>query len=194
MTHVSIGTGSRIDSTATIGYGVTDTTSPTQIGDGARVRSSTVIYHDVKIGDELTTGHGSIIREGSRVGDDATVGTGVVLDGDCRLGSQVSLQTRSYVPPESELGDRVFLGPYCVLTNDPVPLRGETELDGPTIEDDVSVGAQATVLPGLTIGSGAFVAAGAVVTSDVPPDTLAVGVPARHRELPSELARRNLFA
>jgi len=85
------------------------------------------------------------------------------------------------------LGDRVFVGPNAVLTNDPAPLRRETDLEGPTLEDDASVGANATILPGVTVGAGAFVAAGAVVTEDVPPETLAIGVPARHEPLPEEL-------
>jgi acetyltransferase-like isoleucine patch superfamily enzyme len=101
------------------------------------------------------------------------------------------MQTGVYIPRETEIGDRVFLGPNATLLNDPYPLRVDAELEGPTLEDDVSVGANATVLPGVTVGEGSFVAAGAVVVDDVPPKTLAVGEPARHEELPEELEGRN---
>jgi len=96
-----------------------------------------------------------------------------------------------YVPTNTTIGDRVFLGPHAVLTNDPYPLRREANLVGPTIEDDASIGANATVLPGVTVGAGAFVAAGAVVTEDVPPETLAVGVPATGKPLSPKLAGGN---
>lgn len=167
----------------------------TVVGDDATIRSGTVIYGDVTIGDRLTTGHGAVIREGTVVGDDVLVGTHVVLDGAVTVGSGVSLQTRAYVPAESTLGDRVFLGPGAVLTNDPYPVRQrDGELAGVTVDDDASIGANATITPGVTVGEGAFVAAGAVVTEDVPPRTLAVGVPARHRDLPPALEGANQLA
>jgi len=103
----------------------------------------------------------------------------------------VSLQTGVYVPPQTTIGDNVFVGPNAVLTNDPHPVRTEKDLEGPTVRDHASIGANATVLPGITVGEGAFVAAGAVVTRDVPARTLAVGVPAEHRPLPAELTGGN---
>jgi acetyltransferase-like isoleucine patch superfamily enzyme len=134
------------------------------------------------------------VRAASRLGDDVIVGTNVVVDGEVTLGSHVSLQTGAYLPPETRLGDEVFLGPMATLTNDRHPVRREAPLDGPTVEDHVSVGANATVLPGVSIGRGAFVAAGAIVTEDVPPRTLAVGAPARHEPLPETLDGRNRIA
>ena len=78
----------------------------------------------------------------------------------------------------------------CDLFSERAP-GSPDELFGPTIEEGASVGANATVLPGVTVGEGAFVAAGAVVTGDVPPGTLALGVPARTRPLPEELRGGN---
>nr|WP_247731737.1 DapH/DapD/GlmU-related protein [Halovivax limisalsi] len=89
------------------------------------------------------------------------------------------------------MGSNTFVGPGAVLTNDPAPIRREAELAGPTIESGASVGANATILPDVTIGENAFVAAGAVVTEDVPPNRLAVGCPAGHRELPPALEGAN---
>jgi acetyltransferase-like isoleucine patch superfamily enzyme len=76
--------------------------------------------------------------------------------------------------------------------NDPYPVRVEDEqLVGPTLEDDVSVGGNATILPGVTVGEQAVVAAGAVVTQDIPPEKLAVGVPATVRDLPPAMEGGN---
>jgi acetyltransferase-like isoleucine patch superfamily enzyme len=164
---------------------------PTRIGDRATVRSGSILYGDVTIGDDFTTGHNVLVREETTVGDDVLVGTNTVIDGASEIGSSVSLQTGVYVPQATRISDHVFVGPCAVLTNDPYPLRTEAELDGPKLADHVSVGANATLLPGVSVGKGAFVAAGAVVTEDVPAETLAVGAPARHRPLPRELQGEN---
>lgn len=172
---------------ATVGYAYADDSTPPVIGDDATIRSGTVIYDDVTIGDGFTTGHGALVREATTIGDDVVVGTNTVIDGQTTIGSNVSMQTNVYVPTNTTIGDRVFIGPAATFTNDPYPIRRSAELEGPTLEDDVSVGANATLLPGVTIGAGAFVAAGAVVTDDVPPGMLAVGAPAEHRPLPEIL-------
>lgn len=180
-----------VDPTALVGYRHGSDVGPTVIGDDARVRAHTIIYADVTIGDGFATGHGALVREGTTIGDDVLVGTHSVLDGNVEVGSAVSLQSRVYVPRETVIEDDVFVGPGAVLTNDPYPVRREVELAGPTIERGASVGANATVLPDVTVGERSFVAAGAVVVEDVPPDTLAVGVPARHEPLPPTLEGGN---
>lgn len=169
----------------------TDGREPAVVGDDAVIRSGTVVYPDVVAGDRFVTGHGALIREETTIGDDVLVGTQTVVDGATTIGSEVSLQTGVYIPRETTIGDRVFVGPRAVLTNDPYPLRREAPLEGPTLEDGVSIGANATLLPGVTVGEHAFVAAGAVITEDVPPETLAVGAPARHRALPDTLTSPN---
>jgi len=166
--------------------------SPAQIGSDSIVRAGSVVYPDVVTGHRFQTGHHAVVREQTTVGHDSVVGSQVVVDGRSDLGDEVSLQTGAYVPSETTIGDRVFLGPRAVLTNDPYPLRQGVDLAGPTLEDDVTVGANATVLPGVTVGERSFVAAGAVVTEDVPPSTLAVGTPAKHRPLPEQLAAGNV--
>jgi acetyltransferase-like isoleucine patch superfamily enzyme len=185
---VEVGTECDVDDDVTLGYG--DGQTPV-IGERARIRSGTVIYGDVRVGDDFVTGHDVLVREGTVIGDEVLLGTDTVIDGETTVGSRVSLQTDVYVPSQTEIGDEVFLGPGAVLTNDPYPVRTSAPLEGPTIEDGVSVAANSTVLPGVTVGEGSFVAAGAVVTADVPPGTLAVGVPAVHRELPPELEGGN---
>jgi len=173
--------------TATVGHSYSESSDPPVIGEDPTIRAGTIIYDDVAIGDRFSTGHNALIRELTEIGDDVLVGTNTVIDGRTTVGSGVSFQTGVYVPSHTTIGDRVFLGPRAVLTNDPYPIRKDADLVGPTLEDDVSVGANATILPGVTIGEKSFVAAGAVVTEDVPPETLAVGVPAVHKPLPTTL-------
>lgn len=78
-----------------------------------------------------------------------------------------------------------------MLTNDKYPIRKKSDLKGPVLRQGASVGANATLLPGIEIGEGAMVAAGALVTKDVPPWKLAIGFPARINELPEELRTVN---
>ena len=174
-----------------IGYEYDEESRDPVIGEDPTIRPGTIIYNDVVIGDRFTTGHFGLVRERTEIGDDVVVGTNVTIDGTTTVGSNASFQTGAYVPAKSTIGDHVFLGPQAVLTNDPYPLRRDVELEGPVLEDHVSVGANATLLPGITVGEGAFVAAGAVVTRDVPPETLAVGSPAEHRPLPEPLDGKN---
>ena len=183
--------GASISSGATVGVEYGSDTNPPELGEDSVVRAGTIVYDDVVAGGNLQTGHHALIREETVLGDDVLVGTQVVIDGATTVGNEVSMQTGVYVPRETEIGDRVFLGPNATLLNDPYPLRTDESLEGPTLKEDVSVGANATVLPGVSIGEGSFVAAGAVVVEDVPPETLAVGVPARHEELPAELQGGN---
>jgi acetyltransferase-like isoleucine patch superfamily enzyme len=90
-----------------------------------------------------------------------------------------------YFPTHTTIGDHVFVGPNAVLTNDRYPPSGSGGLKGPVIRNHAAVGAHATILPGVCIGEGALVAAGAIVTRDVPAHMLAIGAPARIRELPA---------
>jgi len=189
-----LGEDPRIDPAATVGYEYDADCEPAVIGADATVRPGTVIYGDVVAGDRLQTGHNALVRERTELGDDVLVGTGTVIDGTTTIGSDVSLQTGVYVPSHTTIGSNVFVGPRAVLTNDPYPLREDVDLDGPTVAEEVSIGANATLLPGITVGARSFVAAGAVVTDDVPPDTLAVGNPARHEPLPERLQGGNVLA
>lgn len=175
----------------TVGYQHEPGSSPPIIGTNPTIRSGSVIYDDVVAGDNFRTGHNAVVREFTTLGDDVLVGTNAVVDGRTEIGSSVSLQTGSYVPTNSTVHDGVFVGPGAVMTNDPVPVRRSVDLQGPTLEADVSVGANVTILPGITIGRGSFVAAGSIVTRDVPENRLAVGAPAVHEPLPNQLSGPN---
>lgn len=88
----------------------------------------------------------------------------------------------------------MFLGPGVTFTNDMFPLKMRESYKplGPTLEDGVTIGGGVTIVPGVTIGEGSFVAAGAVVTKDVPPMSIVIGVPGRISPLPDVLRERNM--
>ena len=148
------------------------------IGKASVIRSGAVIYSSVRIGDNFRSGHNILIRENSEIGNNVLVGTNSVIDGDCKIGDNVSIQTGVYITRYTTIEDDVFLGPLCVTTNDKYMRYGDP-LSGPVIKRGAKIGANSTIMPGITIGEGATVAAGSVVTRDVPPYKVAMGVPAR---------------
>lgn len=180
-----------IAATATVGVAYSEASQPPEIGPGSTIRGGTTIYDDVVTGSGFQTGHNALVREQTVVGDDVLVGTNAVIDGKIEIGDSVSLQTGVYIPQQTAIGSNVFCGPSATLLNDPYPVQTDSELDGPTVSSGVSIGANATILPGVTLGKNAFVAAGAVVTRDVPPETLAVGHPAECEPLPEQLQAPN---
>jgi acetyltransferase-like isoleucine patch superfamily enzyme len=159
------------------------------IGNDAILRSGTIIYSDVVIGDNFSTGHNVIIREKTKIGNDVSIGTASVIEGQCTIGNRISIQSMVFIPTGCTIGNDVFIGPNTILTNDRYPPSGKSELIGPVIEDKSTIGANVTILPGVRIGYGSTVAAGALVTKDVPPGVLAIGSPARIKALPKELRR-----
>jgi acetyltransferase-like isoleucine patch superfamily enzyme len=163
------------------------------IGDNAIIRSNTTVYADVKIGNNFRTGHNVLIREETSIGDDVLIGTNTILDGRTVIGNNVSIQGNVYIPLNVIIEDNVFIGPCAVLTNDKYPIRSKSDLKGPTLRRGASVGANSTILPGVVVGEGAMVAAGALVTKDVPPWKLAIGFPAIFKDLPEELRTLNII-
>ena len=164
------------------------------IGDNAIVRSGSIIYTDVTIGNNLRTGHNILVRENTTIDDNVLIGTNVVIDGNTTIGNNASIQSNVYIPTNTHIEDNVFIGPCAVLTNDKYPIRKEYKLKGPILRAGVSIGANSTILPGVEIGEGAMVAAGALVTKDVPPWKLALGFPASIVELPVELRTKNMIS
>lgn len=163
------------------------------VGDRAVIRWGTVIYADVEIGNDFRSGHWAVIREKTRIGNRVVVGSNTVIDGNLEIGDFVKIESSVYIATHTRIGSYVFIGPGAVLTNDKYPqrLRDEYEPNGPVLEDSVTVGANAIVLPGVRIGEGSMVGAGSVVTKDVPPWSLAIGVPARVEPLAERLRERN---
>ena len=112
--------------------------------------------------------------EGSRIASFVEIGRDVIIGARCNIQSFV------YIPPHVRLGNDVFIGPGVIFTNDKYPPSHGEWKKGPwtVVEDDVSIGAGAIILPGVRIGRGSRIGAGAVVTKDVPEYTTVVGNPA----------------
>ena len=157
------------------------------IGKNALIRSNSIIYNDVEIGKNLKTGHGVTIREKTYIGDNVLVGTNTIIEGHCSIGNNVSIQSNVYIPTNTIIEDYVFIGPCACFTNDKYPIRVDFDLKGPVIKRGASIGANSTFLSNIEIGEGAMVAAGAIVTMDVPEYFLAIGAPARIKPLPKTL-------
>lgn len=163
----------------------------TEIGGGAVIRGGTSIYCGVSIGKKFQSGHNVLIREHTVIRDNVLIGTNSVVEGRTKIGSSVSIQSSVYIPLNTVIEDRVFIGPNAVLTNDKYPQRIKSRLKGPVLRKGASIGANATLLPGIEVGEGAMVAAASVVTKNVPPWKLAVGAPAKIKDLPKELKKLN---
>jgi UDP-2-acetamido-3-amino-2,3-dideoxy-glucuronate N-acetyltransferase len=162
---------------------------PTLIGAGARVLSGAIVFAGATLEPGAIAGDQSHIREGSVVGADSVVGRGSAVDNDVRIGSRVRIQTNCYLTAHSVIEDDVFVGPGVVTTNDDTMARhpaGEPRV-GVTLRRRCRVGGGAVICPGVEIGEEAFVAAGAVVTADVPARAVVMGVPAHPvRTVPEE--------
>jgi acetyltransferase-like isoleucine patch superfamily enzyme len=151
----------------------------TVIGAGGVIRSGTVIYAGTVIGDRFSGGHGALVREDNVIGDDCSVGTNAVLEAGNRIGNGTRIHSGCFLEHVT-LGARVFLGPHVVFTDDPHPMcpRYLDCVLGATVEDDVSIGANVTILPGLRIGAGSLIGAGSVVTKNVEAGVVVAGNPA----------------
>lgn len=147
------------------------------IGSNSLIRSHSVIYSGTTIGDHFSSGHRVTIREGSVIGNHCSIGTLSDVQGKCKIGNYSRLHSNVFVGEKSEIGEFVWIFPYCVLTNDPHP--PSNDLMGVKINDFSVVATKVTILPGVEIGKHALVGAHSLVTRDVLPESVVVGVPAR---------------
>lgn len=121
------------------------------------------------------------VLEGAQVGADCNICDGVFLESGTVVGDRVTIKSGVQLWTGVELEDDVFVGPNATFTNDPYPRSRQwlEEYSRTIVREGASVGANATILPGIEIGRGAMVGAGAVVTRDVPPHAVVKGNPAR---------------
>jgi len=170
--------------------GAAEAPLPLEIGSDAIVRSHTVIYHGNRIGDRFQTGHGVMIRDGNEIGADVSIGTHSVVEHHVILGDRVRIHSNAFIPEFSTLEDDAWIGPSVTMTNARYPMSpgAKAELRGPHILHGAKVGANATLLPGITIGRDALVGAGSVVIEDVPDGAVVAGNPARLVRMVADIA------
>lgn len=157
------------------------------VGKRVTVCAGAVVFAGAEIEDEAILGDQSYVRERSCIGRRSVIGRGSVVDNDVSVGERVKVQTNVYLTAFTVVEDDVFVGPCAMTTNDDTMARHgpETPLRGATLRRACRVGGGVVLTPGVEIGEEAFVAAGAVVTKNVPPRAVVMGTPARVvREVP----------
>jgi len=172
--------GYQVDPGVTLGYlsGRRIANIMLRVGPGARIRSGTVIYAGSTIGAGLETGHNVVVREENVIGDNLSIWNNSTIDYGCTIGDGVKIHCNVYVAQFTTLEDEVFLAPGVTIANDPHPVCGLC-MRGPTIKRGARIGVNVTLLSHITIGEGALIGAGSVVTTDIPAHSVAYGNPAR---------------
>jgi acetyltransferase-like isoleucine patch superfamily enzyme len=162
--------------------------SATVLHDGVAVLAGAIVFAGAEVGEGAVIGDQAHVRERAIVGAGTTVGRGSAIDNDVRIGKRVRIQTNCYITGYATIEDDVFVAPGVVTTNDNTMARQRPEEGyvGPMLRRSCRIGAGAVLCPGIEIGEEAFVAAGAVVTSDVRAGAVVMGVPARQRRLVPE--------
>lgn len=177
--NVVIGDNTKIDSHCEIGYpSALADGMPLVIGANSLIRSHSILYEGSTFGERLTTGHRVTIREKTIAGINFQVGTLGDIQGSCKIGDYVRFHSNVHIGQKSTVGNYVWIFPYVVLTNDPHPPSDVSM--GATVEDFAAVATMSVVLPGVTVGKGALVAAHSSVARDVAPDTVVGGAPAKY--------------
>lgn len=147
----------------------------------SQIHPTALIEDGATIGQGTQVWHHTHIRSGASIGADCRIGKNVFVDAGVSIGDGCKIQNNVSIYAGVTLEDRVFVGPSAVFTNDPFPRADSPSWDVvPTlIRSGSSIGANATILCGITVGIRAMVGAGSVVTKSVPDQTLVIGNPAR---------------
>ena len=182
--NVTIGDNAKIGDFVIIGLPPNDKGDgelETIIGDGAVIRSHTVIYAGNKIGNNFQTGNAANIREENEIGDNVSIGTKSVVEHHVKIEDNVRIHSQAFVPEFCILKKNSWIGPNVVLTNARYPksVNAKKNIKGVILEENSKVGANSTILPGVTVGKNSLVGAGSVVVKDVPANKVTAGNPAK---------------
>ena len=136
--------------------------------------------------DDADIGENTVIRDfvnlyKCKIGKNCKIAAFVEIQKDVKIGDSCAIEAFAYIPTGVTLEDEVFIGPHVCFTNDKKPkaLNPGWKVIPTVVKKRASIGAGAIIVCGVTIGEGAMVGAGSVVTKDVPPNTLVVGNPAK---------------
>ncbi|NBP01749.1 MAG: N-acetyltransferase [Proteobacteria bacterium] len=148
------------------------------------IHTTAIIDEDVQIGSGTKIWAFCHISKGARIGINCVIGEGVYIGPNVIIGNGCKIQNHSLIYEGVTLEDGVFLGPNTITTNDYLPqVGGDWKANGrfktTLIQKGCSIGANTTIVCGVTIGEGAFVGAGSVVTKNIPANSTAYGNPAR---------------
>lgn len=156
---------------------------PLHIGADCIIGAGAVVYNGTTIGEKTMIGDHAFVRDRCQIGSFVIVGSHVTIENEVKLGDCTKLQTGVYLCAWVTIEDHCFIAPCVVTTNDNYMGRTERrfqERGGCTIRRGARIGANVTLLPNIEVGAEAFVAAGSIVTRDVPPATLVMGSPAKY--------------
>jgi acetyltransferase-like isoleucine patch superfamily enzyme len=160
---------------------------PLTIEDGAVICCGAIVFAGATIEAGAIIGDQAYVRERTRIGRGSVIGRGSAVDNDVEVHERVRVQTDVYLTAFSVIEDDVFVGPGVLTTNDSTMARHDEQyaIRGAVLRRACRVGGAAVLTPGIEIGEEAFIAAGAVVTRDVPARGVVMGVPGRNiREVP----------
>jgi UDP-2-acetamido-3-amino-2,3-dideoxy-glucuronate N-acetyltransferase len=152
------------------------------MSEGTFIHESAYVDDGAQIGEGTRIWHFSHVNAGAVIGERCSLGQNVVVMNDVRIGNNVKIQNNVSVYDAVELEDDVFCGPSMVFTNVINPrshVPRKSEYKKTLVKKGASIGANATIVCGVTLGEYAFIGAGSVVTKDVPPYALIAGVPGR---------------
>jgi acetyltransferase-like isoleucine patch superfamily enzyme len=160
-----------------------DDNPPTKIGSNVLIRRNTMIYAGCVIGDNSTVNANTILREYTEIGSNTSIGSLCMCEGYTRIGNHCTIHAQCHITAKMAIEDYVFIAPLLSTANDreiryyrPQHTRPDR---GPTIKRGAFVGGGVCILPEVTIGEETIVAVGSVVTRDLPPRVVAMGVPAK---------------
>ena len=169
--------------------------APCSIADDCMIGAMAVIYRGCILNSKVMVADLASLRENVEVGEYTIIGRGVTIENKVRVGSRCKIETEAYITALSEVGDGCFIAPEVTFTNDNFLGRTKERFKfhkGVTMKRGARIGANVTVLPGLTLGEDALVAAGSVVTRDVPARKVVMGSPAKiWRDVPTEQLLEN---